>query len=105
VRGNLDVGHWLEVCICGDGEGVVLGVLGERGDGGPSMMTTCSLLLPLLRGGSPKKADISKPPERLFLLGLGLSSTTSTSEGRPDDAEDLGGVFNCLTMNSDVGSP
>jgi hypothetical protein len=68
-------------------------------------MTTTFSLRVLLRGGSPKNVDNSKPPERLFFLGLGLSSPRSTKEGRPDEVEDRGGVLSCLMMNSDVGSP
>ena len=103
VRGNL----WLAQLLgsCGGDGGGVREVLGERGEGGPSMTTTFSLRLLLLRFGSPKNAESNKSPERLFFFGCGLSSNTSTKEGRPDEVEDRGGVFNCLMMNSDVGSP
>jgi hypothetical protein len=68
-------------------------------------MTTTFSLRVLLRGGSPKKVESSKPPDLLFLLGLGLSSPRSVEEGRSDEVEDRGGVLSCLIMNSDVGSP
>jgi hypothetical protein len=68
------------------------------------MSTTFSLRV-LLRGGSPKNVDNSKPLERLFFFGLGLSSPRSTKEERSDEVDDRGGVLSCLIMNSDVGSP
>lgn len=67
-------------------------------------MTTTFSLRVLLRGGTPKNADNNKLPDRPF-LGLGLSSRTSIYEERPDDVEDRGGVFGCLIIYSDVGSP
>lgn len=87
----------------GAGGGGVRGENGDRaGDGGPLTTMTFSRRF-LLRGGSPKKADRSRPWRRL-LLGRGLSSLMISIEGRPDDVDDRGGVFIWLRMNSDVGS-
>lgn len=107
MRGSVEEDQWLRNGAGGEGVGGVRGVLderGERGEGGPSMTTTFSLRV-LLRGGSPKNADINRPSERLFFLDLGLSSSSSINEGRPEEVEDRGGVLSRLIINSEVGSP